>query len=87
MDLTVLYTFTPNAVAWTAYLSVLAQYTVDKTKLEQDMTESLSYNCSPSATVPVPLHPAVAPCDLARWRTPCEVWDRCSPGWGLLTLV
>ena len=31
MDLTVLYAFTPNAVAWTAYLGVLAQYTVYKT--------------------------------------------------------
>ena len=36
MDLTVLYAFTPNAVAWTAYLGVLAQYTVYKTRLDSD---------------------------------------------------
>ena len=50
-------------------------------------TESLFYNCSPSATVLAPLPPAVAPCDLAQWRTPYAVWDRRSPGWGPRTLV
>jgi hypothetical protein len=44
-------------------------------------------NCLPSATAPVPCPPAVAPCDLARWRTPYEVWARRSPGWGPRTLV
>ena len=50
-------------------------------------TESLFYNSLPSASAPGPLPPAAVPYDLARWRTPYEVWGRRLPGWGPRTLV
>ena len=43
MNLTVVYTIARTAVAWTAYLDVLAQYTVYKTTLDSDFENFKSF--------------------------------------------
>lgn len=44
-------------------------------------TASLFCNSLPTDTAQTLLSPAIAPCDLARWKTPYEVWGRRLPGW------